>query len=233
MNQQLDPEKKRFRNALAFDILGKPGIENPTRLEELTAVTNPAGRYAVIEFTGALPRAKLYPTWEVSTNDQATLDRLASPSFDPHKTVLVSNPLPPPKLSGGTNEPEGTVKFASYSPARIVLQTEAPAPSLLLLNDRFDPDWKVFVDGRQDTLLHANFIMRGVALGAGPHTVEFRFQPSSKMMYVSLAAIGFGAMLLLLLFVAGRSETEASGESEEPQKARKKEPTQSGVKSVK
>jgi hypothetical protein len=199
-------------------------------LEELTAVTNPTGRYAVIEFTGALPRAKLYPTWEVSTNDQTTLERLASLAFDPHKTVLVSNPLPPPGTSGSTNEPEGKVTFASYSPAHIVLKTEAPAPSLLLLNDRFDPDWKVFVDNRQDTILHANFIMRGVALSAGPHTVEFRFQPSIKMMYVSLGAIGFGAMLLLLLFVAGRSEPE---EPEEPPKARKQEPTQSDVKSVK
>src|SRR5205814_160816 len=151
-------------------------------------------------FTGALPRSKLYPTWEVSTNDQRTLERLASPAFDPHKTVLVSNPLPPLNAPSGTNEPKGTVNYASYAPARIVLQTEAPFPSLLL-NDKFDPDWKVTVDGRAETVLRCNFIMRGVALNAGPHTVEFRFEPSNKLVYVSVAAIGLGVLLLLLLFV--------------------------------
>jgi hypothetical protein len=223
MNQQLDPEKKRFRNALGFDIMGKPGIDRPERLEELTAVTNPAGKFAVIEFTGALPRAKLYPTWEVSTNEQATLDKMASPAFDPHKTVLVSEAVPPPKATGGTNEPEGKVTFDSYRPADIVLKTEAAFPSLLLLNDRYDPDWKVFVDSRQDTILHANFIMRGVALSAGPHTVEFKFQPDIKLMYVSLGAIGFGAMLLLLLFVAAQSENNPE-EPKDPRAERKKEP---------
>ena len=33
------------------------------------------GTYALIEFTGALPRAKLYSHWQVSTNDTATLKR--------------------------------------------------------------------------------------------------------------------------------------------------------------
>jgi hypothetical protein len=211
LNQQLDPQKHRFQVTLAFDILGKPGVERPARLEELTAVTNAGGQYAVIEFTGALPRAKLYPAWEVSTNDQATLHRLADPAFDPHQTVLVSNPLPPPHTPG-TNLPAGTVEYQSYAPARIVLRTGADFPSLLLLNDRFDPDWKVFVDGRSDTLLRCNFIMRGVALSAGPHIVEFRFEPSIKLMYVSLAAIGLGLLLLLALFIPGPKQDEPAEE---------------------
>jgi uncharacterized membrane protein YfhO len=89
-----------------------------------------------------------------------------------------------------------------------VLGTLSDSPSLLLLNDRFDPDWKVTVDGKPETVLRCNFIMRGVALSAGPHTVEFRFQPDIKLMYVSLAAIGVGLVLLLMLFVGGQSGTK-------------------------
>jgi hypothetical protein len=216
LNQQFDPQKRRFRIAMAFDIVGKPGITNPTRLEELTAVTNAAGQYAVFEFTGAMPRAKLYPAWEVSTNDQATLERLTSPDFDPEKTVLVANPVPSPRPAGATNQNSGTVKYDSYAPARIVLSTADDSPSLLLLNDKFDPDWKVTVDGKPEPLLRCNFIMRGVALSAGPHVVEFRFQPPIKLMFVSLAAIGVGLLLLLLLFVGG------PGDAQEPTKSGKK-----------
>jgi hypothetical protein len=228
LNQQLDPQLRRFRIALGFDIAGKPGFERPTSLEELTAVTNAAGQYAVFEFTGALPRAKLYPTWEVSTNDQATLQRLASTNFNAQSTVLVSNPLPPPPAAVTTNQASATVDYASYAPARIVLRTAADFPSLLLLNDKFDPDWKVTVDGRQEPMLRCNFIMRGVALAGGPHTVELTFQPRYLVPFVdrwgiriptmatSLAAIGLGLLLLLMLFVSGRSETT------EPANGRKK-----------
>jgi hypothetical protein len=73
----------------------------------------------------------------------------------------------------------------------------------LLLNDRFDPDWKVYVDGKPAPLLRCNYIMRGVALAAGTHQVEFRFQTSLGGIYVSLAVI-VAAVLLCGLLVAWR-----------------------------
>ena len=48
----------------------------------------------VNEFTGALPRAKLYTNWQVVTNDQAALARLVDPAFDPSTTVLLATPPP-------------------------------------------------------------------------------------------------------------------------------------------
>jgi hypothetical protein len=59
----------------------------------------------------------------------------------------------------------------------------------LLLNDKWDPNWKVSVDGQPASLLRCNFIMRGVALSQGKHTVEFRFDPPHGTLYVSLAGI--------------------------------------------
>ena len=95
LNQQIDPAHHRFRIATRFDLTAKPGIDNPTSLDELTAVTKPDGQYAVFDFTGALPRAKLYAYWQVSTNDPATLTELASAEFDPERTVLVASPSDP------------------------------------------------------------------------------------------------------------------------------------------
>ena len=86
LNQQIDPVQHRFRMAARFDIAAKPGISTPTGLDELTAVIKPDGQYAVFDFTGALPRAKLYANWQVSTNDAATLKELASVGFDPAQT---------------------------------------------------------------------------------------------------------------------------------------------------
>jgi hypothetical protein len=197
-NSQFDPGKHRFSIVQRFDVLPKPGITQPTRLEELTAVANENGPYALFDFTGALPRAKLYANWQVNTNDQANLKTLADPNFDPEKTVLVSTPskdLP----DRATNQNSGTVAFKSYSPKHLVFDANAPAPSVLLLNDKYDPNWHLTVDGQPAELLRCNYIMRGVHLPAGPHQVVFQFILPNKPLYVTLAAIATGLVLVGLL----------------------------------
>jgi hypothetical protein len=99
------------------------------------------------------------------------------------------------------------VEFSGYAPKHIVLKCDAPAPSVLMLNDRFDPNWHVKVDGKPEALLHCNYIMRGVYLAPGAHTVEFRFQPPVGPLYVTLAAIGVGLVALGFVIVTGRRST--------------------------
>jgi hypothetical protein len=208
MNQQLDPVQHRFRIVQRFEVMPKPGIPHPTRLEELTAVPNANGDYALFEFTGALPRVKLYANWQVNTNDQANLKLLGDLNFDPAQTVLVSTPEKNlPALA--TNENSGSVEFKSYATKHIVLAANATTPSVLLLNDRFDSQWRVTVDGRPAELLRCNFIMRGVYLpAAGQHTVEFSFTLPHRPLYVTLAAIGVGLLLGGFLFYASRRNAE-------------------------
>ena len=179
----------------------------------MTAVPNPDGQYAVFEFTGALPRAKLYANWQVSTNDEATLKLLPSEDFHPEQTVLVADPLPAPTASNTTNQNAGTVEFASYAPKQIVLKANAVVPSVLLLNDRFDPNWKVSLDGKPAQLLRCNYLMRGVFLQPGAHTVEFRFAPPVDTLYVSLAAVAVGLALCgFLALYPGREPPRAGAQ---------------------
>jgi hypothetical protein len=218
LNENLDPLQHRFRMVQRFGIRLKPDVEEfHQRLEELTVVPDDQGDYALFEFTGALPRASLYSNWQISTNDSATLNTLTNANFDPLQTVLVSTPLPVAPDVNATNKNPGTVEYKRYvpddpvfkgkriglwkqagycyAPKDIMFDAKADAPSVLLLNDKFDPHWQVFVDGRPAELLRCNFIMRGVYLTQGPHTVEFKFRLPHKPLYVSLAAIISGILL--------------------------------------
>ena len=201
MNSQLDAGQQRFRVLKRFDVAPKQGIERPTKLEELTAAPSPNGAYALFEFTGALPRVKLYSRWQVSTNDEATLKILGDKNFDPQQTVLVAAPLP---TAPATNQISGLAEFKSYKPSDIVFETKSEMPAVLLLNDRYDGNWRVQVDGKPAELLRCNFIMRGVYLTAGPHTVEFQFRLPSGPLKITLAAIASGVVLAGLLIWHGR-----------------------------
>ena len=226
LNQQLDAGKSRFRIAKLFNLAAKPDADPAgPRGEQITTAIATNGALAVFDFTGALPRAKLYAQWKVSTNeptqlrawaktiqarvppewatalaaqtdaDLATLHDLADPAFDPAQTVLLSEPL---SVAPGTNQNPGEVKFASYAPKHIVLQAQTAVPAVLLLNDKYDPNWQVTVDGQPAALLRCNYLMRGVQIPKGEHRVEFHFRPPLNGFYVSLAALALGGVLLMV-----------------------------------
>lgn len=185
LNQQVDPERRRFREVLPF------GLVQETANGPIRVVTNTPGPFALMEFTGALPRAAVYRHWEVATNDLQALQRLTDPAFDPHHTVLLASgsAVSAPPAAADTNAGPGRVELASYAPKRIELRTRTTAPALLLLNDKFDPNWTVSVNGQPRSLLRANFLMRAVELPPGEHTVEFTFRLPAGPLLLSLGGI--------------------------------------------
>jgi hypothetical protein len=213
LNPELDPQFKRLRLVERFGFVAKPGIVHPTRYNELTATCLPDGPFALYEFNGALPRAALYTQWSVGTNDEAVLSRLASASFNPEQSVMVHSEIPAAVCATNNAQSPGTVDFISYSPKKIVLKSQSSAASVLLLNDRYDPNWQVTVDGLPARLLRCNFIMRGVQLAAGPHIIDFRFTPPMDLFYLSLTAVLTTFGILGVLVIAAKRESVIAGMS--------------------
>ncbi|HNQ89702.1 MAG TPA: hypothetical protein PKM73_13875 [Verrucomicrobiota bacterium] len=188
LNELLDPVRKRFRMHTAF-TLGLARPEGP-----LVVQTNTTGPFALLEFEGALPRAAVYTHWQVLTNGADILERLADPGFDPAQTVCVQAPASLP-AQAGPPAAAGAAEFTHYEPKRVRLRVQAKAPSVLLLNDKYDPQWRVTVDGQSRELLRCNYLMRGVLVDAGEHEVEFAFRIASRAFRISLAALAVGVFL--------------------------------------
>jgi len=213
LNQQVDPVGKRFGVHTAFDVVPKPGITRPQNFEQVTIEVKPDGKMALFEFTGALPRATLFSRWQVSTNDEATLNQLADPAFDPRQKVLVAGDVTPQSSDSGTNQP-GSVEYVDYSTKSIKLRAKAEVPSVLLLNDKWDADWRVYVDGAPAKLLRCNYIMRGVAVPAGEHKVEFRYEPALKGLYSTVTGLALALVLCVVVpFIPERKEEQPDRKS--------------------
>jgi hypothetical protein len=177
-------------------------------IARVTAQPNPQGAFALFEFGGALPRARLFNQWTVQNDGAKTLESLKSGSFDPETSVILSEApsITAPAASG----PVGSSKITTYEPRRVVVQTESKSAGILLLNDRWTPDWKVTIDGKPAPLLRANFLMRAVAVSEGSHTVEFHFEPPAGTLWISVAALAAAAACIGILVVSGRRDAVAS-----------------------
>ena len=208
LNTQIDGGRNRFRLHTAFTFTqGSPE-------SALGVQTNASGPFALLEFSGALPRAKLYSKWEVLPEMTNALARLAAKEFDPAASVVLATK---PGIEPAAGGDAGAVKIDSYSPRRITLSADAKTPAVLLLNDHFDPNWKALVDGQSVEILKANHLMRGLALKPGAHKIEFALKPNGTPLYVTMSAQALGLILLgVLVFAPSKRDEETPSQPAKP-----------------
>ncbi len=180
---------------------------------DIAVVPDINGPTAFIEYNHALPRAKLFAHWEMPPNDAATLATLASPDFDPAQTVLLCPSTTVAQTPGDAKADAGEVEITDYHPKDIKLRAAAKVPAVLLLNERFSPAWNVWVDQKPASLLRCNYIMRGVFLPSGEHSIEFRYRAAWPTLFLTLS--GWAAAFLAVGYLIW-SRTKKRGEAYEP-----------------
>lgn len=90
-----------------------------------------------------------------------------------------------------------TIHLAAYDSDFITYNVDAKKDELAVFSEVYYPHgWKITIDGQPAQMLRANYTLRALAIPAGQHTVEFRFEPSSIKITDTIAYI---AMLIMLL----------------------------------
>jgi hypothetical protein len=124
--------------------------------------------------------------------------------FDPAETALFAREdygsrdiaLPPIGDTAGA-----TVRVTRYEPQRIELQTSNRRPGFLVLSEIYYRGWEAWIDGRRAPVERVNYALRGLAVPAGEHRVEFVFRSPS---FRNGAAYSMLGALLALAGLGGR-----------------------------
>jgi hypothetical protein len=106
------------------------------------------------------------------------------------------------KLSSKTFSGLGQVKMVSYHPEKLVYNFESDSKQFVVFSEiYYENDWKAFVDGKEVPILKTNYLLRGVEVPAGKHTVELRYVYPFYKTANTLAAAG--SILFILLIALG------------------------------
>jgi uncharacterized membrane protein YfhO len=63
----------------------------------------------------------------------------------------------------------------------------------------YDKGWNAYLDGNKTDYVRVDYVLRGMAIPAGSHTIEFRFEPRSYKVGMMLATWFNLAVYLLLM----------------------------------
>jgi hypothetical protein len=133
-----------------------------------------SGSHDIYQNTSYLPRAFVLHGYRIVEGEEEALEAVLSTQFDHHRSVILEKDPGIPSIDSPERYSE--VKIVEYEPHRLVCSVDLKNPGILVVSENYHPDWKVFVDGEEKEILHADYVLKGVALTAGSHTVQFVYR---------------------------------------------------------
>jgi hypothetical protein len=159
------------------------------------------GEVKVYQVGDPLPRAWVVHD-TVTAGDDEAIELLNADSFDPRATAV----LPPGgdeiALSRGSRR--GSVaQIVERAPGKLVLDVSPDGEGLLVISQPFYPGWQAQVDGARAHIHRVDYMLQGIALGAGTHRVELTFHLPAWPAIASLVVLA-GCIVVLASFRAAR-----------------------------
>src|SRR4051794_1255620 len=181
---------------LEYLVLDPPIERLPRHFPRLTGtrLLYGSGTMWVYRLNGGTPRAYL-ATHLVPVDSESVLEQAELPDFDrPNEALVDEASVASIKGDFGlgdaaaASEPaNGSVQITDYGRNQVTLAVETDRDSVVVLHDIYYPGWEARVDGERRPILRTNLLFRGVEVGPGRHTVEFRFRPLSMDNLVAAA----------------------------------------------
>lgn len=122
-------------------------------------------------------------------------------TLDP-KTTCILRDRDAVKLQKPTSvDSTRSITLDEYKPNHLKYTSKNSAAGPAVFSEIFYPEgWKCLVDGKEKEYVCVNYVLRGVQLPAGEHSVEWIFDPAG---YKSGTAVSYCGSTLLLLFSFG------------------------------
>ncbi len=136
----------------------------------------------------------------VDTPDQ---EIAALSNFDPSEQAIINK-----KFSGlpeiGAIQPSGendTIYLTRYAPNELTYHSKAGNKTFAVFSEIYYPKgWEVYVDGKTVEYAQVNYVLRGMVVPEGEHTITFRFHPKSYYLGHNIA---LGSSILVVFLLLG------------------------------
>ncbi|GJM22576.1 MAG: hypothetical protein DHS20C15_24910 [Planctomycetota bacterium] len=188
-------------DAPLLDLLGVDVVlcEDPEVVSERWEEREVVGGVRLLTPLEPARRARVVPSVRVEAQDDARLDALAAPDFDPDAVAYVNAPLEGlPTSSPGGLLPQRDLEWLESSPGHLVLEVGPGEAGLLVVAETFHGGWSAQLEERDLPVVAADHALIGVPLPAGEGgRVRLRFNPTSPGLGLW---IGVAALLLFALF---------------------------------
>ncbi len=157
----------------------------------------------VYELENVLPKA-FFVDQVISVDDPKEAFEYLSPGRVDFSTTAVVENYTPEIIADSA----ATVEFTSYTGPEMSLEISRKTPGFLVLSEIYYPvGWIATLNGEEIPIYKTNYLLRGLQIPAGEHTLELDFRPSSFYTGVKLSWASLIFQISLALFLVARRFT--------------------------
>lgn len=150
---------------------------------------------------GALGNAWFVENYKIVLNADSEIAALSN--FDPARTCVIDQRFTENLPENLKHEPSSTIKLKTYKANHLVYESNSASDEMAVFSEIYYANgWNAYVDGELMGHYRTNYVLRGMMVPKGNHTIEFKFEP---MVYSVGEAISYvcSSLILIILFGAG------------------------------
>jgi len=164
---------------------------------------NGAGRDSTAIKPGALGPVWLVKGIRYADSSRAVMDALNTLDVKDTAVLFSTDRQTIPTTATGTAGSGDTVYLTKHDNDEMTYQSKTATPRFAVFSEvYYNRGWKAYIDNNEAPIYRVNYVLRGMALPAGNHSIRFEFHPASYYTGKSIQIVA-NLLLLILLIVAG------------------------------
>ncbi len=185
---------KRYQELIEFHISRATGNINQNVLNMLNTkyIITPGQNAQVQSNPKALGNAWFVQSikWVANADDEIT----ALNEFDPSSLVIVDERF---RTEVQENFGSGSIELVDQRLNRMRYVSNSATDGFAVFSEvYYHPGWNAYIDGQLVPHVRVNYVLRGMNVPAGEHTIEFKFEPAS---YSTGEGISYASSILILV----------------------------------
>jgi hypothetical protein len=209
----IDPKPIQYNRAwflspdrAAFDVLQIQWVvaPDPTALPDGTnGSAAQQGVWTLFRLASVTPRVSVVGDWVVVPSSVAALKHVVGSRIASTQVVLEHQPSFPLVPA----EQSGSASYRWLDSDTALVQVDVRAPAIVLVRNTWDSNWTARVDGEPESVFPANYVVQGIEVSQGRHSILLEYQDPSVGVGLFLSVVSLTGFALGVLFLRVRART--------------------------
>jgi hypothetical protein len=160
----------------------------------------------------ACGNAWFVPQYTIVENADAEIDSLTN--IQPKQKVFIDKRYADQlKNISPQFDSSSSIKEISYAPNKLVYETQATGSQVAVFSEiYYEKGWNAYIDGTPAPHFCCDYVLRGMVIPEGKHTVEFKFEPTvvaiGEKISLASSVVLYGGLVLIagMLLIKKRKE---------------------------
>jgi len=186
-----------YDDLMAYQLNGRPNMGVVNMLNAKYVIQQQGNETVAMKNPGALGNAWFVRSVKFVNGPVEEMKALTG--FDPKDTAITDEKNK--ALVTAFTAPDSTdyIRMKTFDNDAISYESSSTGNRVAVFSEVYYKDWKATIDGKPADYFKVNYVLRGMVIPAGKHTVEFKFEPSIYFMGRNISNIATALLMLLML----------------------------------